>query len=658
MPPQASTAHPNIVAELNQLHDHAPHGHAAWAMANRQVQEMRELNFAAREDWGKLRLLLANLLRAQLFNDAMLALICANFGFVWYETDLKTVQFGEKEAAEVPTWISHVALCFLVVYTSELAARFYVWRKRCLSDFHHLMDMAVVVADCVVQYAVLIWKVELPSVCVLRIVRLALLILRVDVLTRSREMYIMLNGFVGAMKAIMCGIPVIVGIVLLWAMISVELLNPVNLKIAETGYYDDVDCPRCPRAFNSVSEAFFTFFQQVVVADDWGTISMPLIEASPWIAPPLLTLVFVTVNLGVLNLLLTIIVDSAQEMRIRNKELQLQMKESESEHAKHVLLVMCAELDADKSGFLTLSELTEGYDTNEKFSHMLKLIDVGKEDMVTMFKVLDEDASGSVSYNEFIEQLNKMKTQEMRTILVFLKAHILDIQKDVSSQLQILRQELLPIQICIKTLLDQFSNNSTSTSAAPAHGNAALSNGVDGEATCQESSMTKASGLAIAEVSPLVVCNRSHLTGAPHPWSVEQDTSASGSMVTVELAALMDLKSKAQAQADAAAADAVQLQSLVTSLSNLCSGSGVRVVEVEQQFPLPTPTPWGGGSQAPTPQEDLSRDQDLTSHQHLPSPLRPQEEAGFDGPRGGARVRLAVTSSVAVKPQPSRGLTL
>ena len=70
-------------------------------------------------------------------------------------------------------------------------------------------------------------------------------------------------------------------------------------------------------------------------------------------------------------------------------------------------------MDKDKSGNLTLQELTGGFNENEEFSNLMQLLDVQEEDTSFVFELLDANGDGVVSYDEFIEQLYKMKTQQV-----------------------------------------------------------------------------------------------------------------------------------------------------------------------------------------------------------------------------------------------------
>jgi len=94
---------------------------------------------------------------------------------------------------------------------------------------------------------------------------------------------------------------------------------------------------------------------------------------------------------------------------------------NKNKKAKSRLLNACRQMDADDSGYLTLDELQAGVDTQPVFANALQALNVKKEDLNVLFKTMDTDASGSISYAEFVENLHKMKTHDTEMMLVFIQ---------------------------------------------------------------------------------------------------------------------------------------------------------------------------------------------------------------------------------------------
>merc|ERR1740133_823373 len=61
-------------------------------------------------------------------------------------------------------------------------------------------------------------------------------------------------------------------------------------------------------------------------------------------------------------------------------------------------------------------------------------MDVQREDISNLFNILDDDGTGFVEYDEFVDQLHKMKTQDTHVVLVFIRGHVKDIYKKLEVQ--------------------------------------------------------------------------------------------------------------------------------------------------------------------------------------------------------------------------------
>ena len=78
---------------------------------------------------------------------------------------------------------------------------------------------------------------------------------------------------------------------------KVELLHPIASRLTFG------TCARCPHSFDSIFSASVTLFQQIVAGDNWGQISIPVLEEQPWTAILMLS-ILITISLGMLNLIL------------------------------------------------------------------------------------------------------------------------------------------------------------------------------------------------------------------------------------------------------------------------------------------------------------------------------------------------------------------
>eukprot|EP00434_Breviolum_minutum_P034465 symbB.v1.2.030508.t1/scaffold3444.1/size68748/2 len=57
----------------------------------------------------------------------------------------------------------------------------------------------------------------------------------------------------------------------------------------------------------------------------------------------------------------------------------------------------------DQSGYISLDELLNGYDELPEFQEQMRLMDVEREDMQSLFRVLDKDGSGVMAYTDICD---------------------------------------------------------------------------------------------------------------------------------------------------------------------------------------------------------------------------------------------------------------
>ncbi|CAL1166123.1 unnamed protein product, partial [Cladocopium goreaui] len=101
-----------------------------------------------------------------------------------------------------------------------------------------------------------------------------------------------------------------------------------------------------------------------------------------------------TVSLGVMNLILAVVVEKAAEARENDQERKMEQKENERERNMIELAILCDRMDNDGSGALSLKEMLDGFDTDMNFKSLMAFMDIERDDMQTIFKVLDCDGSG------------------------------------------------------------------------------------------------------------------------------------------------------------------------------------------------------------------------------------------------------------------------
>eukprot|EP00811_Abedinium_folium_P006004 NODE_15524_length_1046_cov_2.658324.p1 GENE.NODE_15524_length_1046_cov_2.658324~~NODE_15524_length_1046_cov_2.658324.p1 ORF type:complete len:314 (+),score=80.27 NODE_15524_length_1046_cov_2.658324:3-944(+) len=148
-------------------------------------------------------------------------------------------------------------------------------------------------------------------------------------------------------------------------------------------------------------------------------------------------------QLGLLNLIVGIIVDAIETSRDTDHLHKFQEKLASTDQAKAKLMQVCKELDTDGSGELTIDEVLDAFDNHDEFNRALTLMDIRKDELTGLFAMMDVDHSGTVDFEEFVEQLHHIKEQDSHTMLIFIKHHLAVVRQALTSQLKVLEEEIL-----------------------------------------------------------------------------------------------------------------------------------------------------------------------------------------------------------------------
>mmetsp|Transcript_21531 Transcript_21531/g.61603 ORF Transcript_21531/g.61603 Transcript_21531/m.61603 type:complete len:801 (+) Transcript_21531:227-2629(+) len=357
------------------------------------------------------------------FDTVMGAVIVFNVFIMIMETD-------ETAACPLPTeesdkcvshWIVISNYILLGFYTLEVALRLYVERRKFIRSRWNLLDSIIVFCGLV---GVILQDVnEFKRVNILRLLRVARVIRVAKILKRFPTLMSMIGGFVGAMLAMWWGLVLIIILLVMWSLLTVELVYPAVKTLQAQGvppFNDPEDY--CNVAFSTVTRSTFTFFQNLVAGDSWGYCARPIVDEE-WITFAVFAGSLVTVQLGFTNLVLAVIVDAANEARDHNKE-EERKKEAEKEAASFALWYeVMRSLDADNSGSISADELLMGYQ-NDTVKDTLSRLHITETDLMELFRLMDTDGSGQLGYTEFVESFHRAQNQDARMYMMFMSLRI------------------------------------------------------------------------------------------------------------------------------------------------------------------------------------------------------------------------------------------
>jgi len=403
---EATHASSRFIGELQHLESHIEQ----ITFGSRRKAIKRATALKTVTEWSEVRLAMLKFTESGVYNVGMVLVIILNVVHLWIETDLRA------ENAEQPLFMLIASRTFLSLYTMDLLLRIYVYRRQFPKSGMNVFDSLVVVLD--IFFALPGTTGNLPSMSILRGLRMLRIVRVIRNLVAFRELYLMMQGLVSAVRAIIFGTTLIVAILILFSVLAVELINEENHKLYQEGVYGD--CVRCGNAFDTMSRAMMTFISTIIAGDSWGVICLPLMEREPWTALILLP-ALLCLELGLLNVVAAVIVDRQAQARQDDEKFLHQMREEDLKKSYGRLKALFSSMDDDGSGSLTLEEMIDSYKSHAEFKELMELMDIGPDDLHLVFAILDKDGSGDVTYDEFVEQLNTMRTTNSHTLLVFVK---------------------------------------------------------------------------------------------------------------------------------------------------------------------------------------------------------------------------------------------
>jgi len=347
------------------------------------------------------------------FDYAMGLVIMFNMLMIIVETDHAAHNDDGMPVVETIGWI------ILGIFIIELICRLFVHGRYFFLDGWNNFDFFVVVTDLGFSILGMILGNAFP-VSTLRVLRLCKLARVSKVFRVFPELRIMMAGLLGSFRAIFWGSVLLSFVLLVWAIIAVQFIHPLNRELAENGQLEG--CDRCPRAYSSVLQSTLTFAQQIVAGDSWGQATIPVIEAYPWTALYFAG-VFLTVAVAVMNLILGVVVNVASGEHERLKGEMAEMASIEKMCATNNILQMCEEMDSDESGELSIAELQNLADS-KAFREVIETMNINETDLAMAFETVDQDKSGSVSYTELVGMLHKMQDSSIEFMLEQIKCLI------------------------------------------------------------------------------------------------------------------------------------------------------------------------------------------------------------------------------------------
>jgi voltage-gated sodium channel len=242
-------------------------------------------------------------------------------------------------------------------------------------------------------------SVGIKLVAAVRIIRLLRIVRNIKGQRAFRELWFIVQGMLDSLTTLLW-VALLLGIIVY--CVAVVLTSSVG----HDGYAEE-QWEYAQQYVGTVPKAMWTVVQ-VITFDAWATdVVRPMNLASPgslW----LLLATIIVCSFGVLNVIVAVMVQHTRKLADENLGHVDSVLEEKDKQLLHSMAEEFHSSDEDGNAELSFDEFKELL-KSKTFSFKLRLLGIHSDEAESLFGLLDADRSGTVSHNEFVMGLQKIK---------------------------------------------------------------------------------------------------------------------------------------------------------------------------------------------------------------------------------------------------------
>mmetsp|Transcript_2282 Transcript_2282/g.4150 ORF Transcript_2282/g.4150 Transcript_2282/m.4150 type:complete len:585 (-) Transcript_2282:40-1794(-) len=312
-----------------------------------------------------------------------------------------------KDCKLPPDIINYLDMAFLGVYIIELSARFGTYGIYVLKSHWVKFDTFLVISSLLdlTLETVAASDPMLKRLMVVRILRAVRLARALRLMVQFQTLWQLVQGLLHSVGTLLWTFLLVMILICVLAIFGMELIK-VDPDLPLEHPYNAAAIDN----FKKFPDAIMTLLQ-LFSFDSIGGIYRPLIKHK-FVLFFYFIVVMLLLSIALMNLVTAVMVNSslaqASEDRDAKKAWEAAKKAKQMEQVK----IMFLELDEDRSGELTIDELTS---SPEEAQDQLREI-AGTDDLVELFEMLDYDGGGTVGVEEFCEGVLKATSSNPGTM--------------------------------------------------------------------------------------------------------------------------------------------------------------------------------------------------------------------------------------------------
>jgi len=373
---------------------------------------------------------LAALVKGSCFETTCSLVILLNSAFSIYTTNYDIANLDAKPTV----FILVMEFLFVVFYTWEILMKLAVHRLYLFvgpNMYWNWFDVILVVFAIYDQLLVLIVALNKDdgqgtSVTFMRSMRVLKLSRTIRLMRVFPSLRTILNSLLGCLYSLFWSISMLTLIFFLFALVFVQR---ASLALKDS----DVPNPEVTlEQFGSVQVAMLTLYKSITGGDDWHNFYSTLLGTG-WLNAALFVFFIAFMQIAVLNILTGIFVEQALKCAQPDRDsVAKSLRRREMMEAED-LRVQCRQIDADRSGVITLEELAEYFEKG-KIKHFLMTLDIDVRDVEVFFDLLRTRDGEKMSVEDFVEECLKMKGGASSIDLHYLTKRVCEVKRTQECQ--------------------------------------------------------------------------------------------------------------------------------------------------------------------------------------------------------------------------------
>lgn len=329
------------------------------------------------------------------------ALIMLNCAWMGIEVDLSNQ--AAKEGVDSPQWLTWIEVVFAGLFVAEIVGRAYLqgayfFRRPNLRM--NLFDTAVVCFQ-VIDVTFTFYNTGfLRSVRVLRLFNAARIIRSVD---NVRQLRLLVSALSGSMMSLFWVLVLVFFVLYLCALF---VMQTIQAHIRSSASLD----PSLMKYYGSVPDCMLSLFMAITGGAPWESLLQPLADISVmFVVVYVLFLIFVVC--GLMNIITAIFVESTKVLAQKDNQMHVQDIMTSKNSAVAKIRDVLQDVDATNTGMVT-GEQVETELRNPVFKKRLKSVGMEVWEARGLFQLLDTDALGQVSIEEFLHGIVRLKCKD------------------------------------------------------------------------------------------------------------------------------------------------------------------------------------------------------------------------------------------------------